>query len=106
MEKRRKPVIAWDHLLDSLPRDGQPMQVRLMRAFGEWIDGGRLPGGVKLPSTRYLAAKLGIGRNTALFTLGCLVQQGYLVSKERSGIFVAEGRRAPRAVAFWLDRQK
>jgi GntR family transcriptional regulator/MocR family aminotransferase len=104
MEKRRKPVIAWDHLLDSLAHDGQPMQIRLMRAFGEWIDGGRLPGGVKLPSTRYLAAKLGIGRNTALFTLGCLVQQGYLVSKERSGIYVAEGRRAPRAVAT-ADRQ-
>jgi GntR family transcriptional regulator / MocR family aminotransferase len=99
VEEQRKPAIAWDHLLGSLVCDGQPMQLRLMRALSDWIDSGRLPGGVKLPSTRYLATKLGIGRNTALFALSCLVKQGYLVARERSGIYVAETRLRSVAAA-------
>jgi GntR family transcriptional regulator/MocR family aminotransferase len=104
VEKRRKPVIAWDHLLSSLVCDGRPTQQGLMRALSEWIDDGRLPGGMKLPSTRYLATKLGIGRNTALFALSCLVKQGSLVSRERSGIYVAERKLASRILST-ADRQ-
>jgi GntR family transcriptional regulator/MocR family aminotransferase len=43
----------------------------------------------RLPSTRALAAQLGVSRTTVLTALEQLHAEGYLVSRERSGIFVA-----------------
>src|SRR3954471_2079281 len=43
----------------------------------------------RLPSTRALAAQLGVSRTTVLIALEQLQAEGYLVTRERSGIFVA-----------------
>src|SRR5215831_14739251 len=69
------------------------------------IDDGVLAPGTRLPASRILAAELAVARVTVVVALRQLVDEGYLESRERSGIFVAgelpEDRRlvggAPRA---------
>ena len=61
------------------------LRQRLIAAISE----GRLQGELRLPSSRRLAATLGIGRNTVTLAYQQLLDEGVLVSRERSGIFVA-----------------
>lgn len=85
--------IAWDQVLTSLATShGRLTHATLAKGLSEWIDDGRLPRGARLPSTRVIAHKLGLGRNTVLFALSCLVENGYLDSYERSGIFIGFSR--------------
>lgn len=47
-----------------------------------------LPGDSALPSCRSMAKQLGVGRNTVVIAYQTLVDDGYLISKERSGHYV------------------
>jgi GntR family transcriptional regulator/MocR family aminotransferase len=72
--------------LRSDSRDGLQTQVRssLIAAI---LD-GRLSPGRRLPSCRQLAQTLGVARNTVVLAYQALVEEGYLVSRERSGYYV------------------
>jgi len=78
---------------------------------------GQLPAGMPVPSSRDLALQLGVARNTVVLAYQQLCDEGYLVSRERSGNFVnpeiVAGRPRPAAVAavetkstrpVWCDR--
>jgi GntR family transcriptional regulator / MocR family aminotransferase len=54
------------------------------------IHSGRLKGGDALPGSRNLAALLEVNRNTVTDALDVLLTEGWLVSKERRGTFVAD----------------
>ncbi len=56
---------------------------------------GRLRPADKLPSTRELAGKLGIARNTVVRAYEDLLAEGYLEGRVGSGTFVAAGLKAP-----------
>ncbi len=43
-----------------------------------------------MPSSRKLAESLGVSRNTVVAAYEQLIDEGYLVSRERSGIFVSD----------------
>jgi len=81
------------------------LQDQLRQRVIEAIYTGVLPPGSKLPSSRLLAERLGIARNTAVLAYADLIAEGHLESRDRSGIFVAAlalggrvaGHRAPRA---------
>ena len=60
------------------------------------INSGRYRPGEKLESVRQLAARLGVGRQIALFALGQLVKHGLLVSSARRGYFVSPEFRPNR----------
>ncbi len=74
---------------------------------------GYLPPGSPLPSSRMLAKQLGISRNTVILTFQSLVDDGYLVSRERSGHYVNDNNawqtqigKKPQAVTNqikWVD---
>jgi len=49
---------------------------------------GSFPAGKKLPSSRKLAEQLNVARNTVVLVYQQLIDEGYLVSRERSGIYV------------------
>lgn len=51
---------------------------------------GRLGSGTRLPSSRDLAAQLGVARGTVTAAYGQLVAEGYLVARRGSGTTVAE----------------
>jgi len=66
----------------SLPR-------QLTIQFRQAILDGRLPAGTRLPSTRSLAAELGISRNVALAAFDDLFAEGYVEGHHGSGTYVA-----------------
>lgn len=61
----------------------------LERALREAIRSGHLPDGIRLPSTRDLAAQLGLARGTVTAAYDQLTAEGYLVARRGSGTHVA-----------------
>lgn len=64
------------------------LQAQLRRRLVSAILDGQIPAGSALPSCRSLARSLKIARNTVVLTYQDLVEEGYLVSRQRSGFFV------------------
>ena len=59
---------------------------------------GRLAANARLPSTRDLAAQLGVSRKTTLDVFERLIAEGFLRTRAGDGTFVAEGlARLPSA---------
>ncbi|MFT2017997.1 PLP-dependent aminotransferase family protein [Streptomyces sp. 796.1] len=70
------------------------VRASLMSALRDAVRSGRLAAGTRLPSSRTLAADLGIARNTVADAYAELVAEGWLTARQGSGTRVAE-----RAVA-------
>jgi GntR family transcriptional regulator/MocR family aminotransferase len=69
---------------------GDPsLQDQLYAAIRKAVLSGELPRGERLPSSRALAADLGLGRNTVIVAMERLVAEGYLESRRGAGLFVA-----------------
>jgi len=72
------------------------LQAHIRLKVVEAITAGIFPVGKRLPSSRKLAEQLGVARNTVVLVYEQLIEEGYVVSRERSGIFVnakvVEGR--------------
>ncbi len=66
------------------------LQTQIRQKFVDGIIDGVFPPGMKLPSSRKLAQQLEVARNTVVAAYQQLVADGYLVSRQRSGIFVSE----------------
>ncbi|MET7599405.1 PLP-dependent aminotransferase family protein [Streptomyces sp. NPDC005481] len=62
----------------------------LTDALRDAVRGGRLAPGTRLPSSRSLAADLGIARNTVADAYADLVAEGWLTARQGSGTRVAE----------------
>jgi GntR family transcriptional regulator/MocR family aminotransferase len=72
----------------------------LETALREAIRAGRLQPGDALPSTRGLAADLGIARSTVVAAYDQLIAEGYLVSRPGALTRVADGHWAPEQPAI------
>jgi len=68
-----------------------PLQRQLYEGMREAILREGLPPGTRLPSTRHLAARLGVARNTVLNAFEQLMAEGYVETRHGSGTFVAVG---------------
>ncbi|MFI7340055.1 PLP-dependent aminotransferase family protein [Streptomyces sp. NPDC050085] len=69
---------------------GSGLRRGLTDALREAVRGGRLAPGTRLPSSRTLAADLGIARNTVADAYADLVAEGWLTARQGSGTRVAE----------------
>src|SRR5579859_1780725 len=69
---------------------GSWVRARLEAALRDGVRAGRLGAGTRLPSSRDLAADLGIARNTVADAYGQLVAEGWLEARTGSGTWVAE----------------
>jgi GntR family transcriptional regulator/MocR family aminotransferase len=81
---------------------GRRVRAALESELRAAVAGGRLRPGTRLPSSRALAADLGIARNTVAEAYGQLVAEGWLTAMQGSGTRVAargEARPAAGAVA-------
>jgi GntR family transcriptional regulator/MocR family aminotransferase len=78
-----------------------PLHEQLERALRENIRQGRLAAGTKLPSTRGLAAEIGVSRGVVTEAYGQLAAEGYLETRQGAAVRVAQavGAAAPRAPA-------
>jgi GntR family transcriptional regulator/MocR family aminotransferase len=94
------------------------LQNQIRQKIVDGIINGAFAPGMKLPSSRKLAEQLNVARNTVVAAYQQLIADGYLVSRQRSGIFVNEkmlesrvgagsqGSVAGRsAAAHWLLRE-
>ncbi|MFG2723284.1 PLP-dependent aminotransferase family protein [Streptomyces sp. NPDC048416] len=73
---------------------GAGLRSGLMDALREAVRGGRLAPGTRLPSSRTLAADLGIARNTVADAYAELVAEGWLTARQGSGTRVAQRAQA------------
>src|ERR1700761_8474321 len=69
---------------------GSRVRAGLEDALREAVRDGRLVTGTRLPSSRALAADLGLARNTVAEAYAQLVAEGWLVARQGSGTRVAE----------------
>ncbi len=76
---------------------GQPIYRRLYRSVVAAVLDGRLRPGARLPSTRSLAAQLGVARGTVETAYQMLAAEGYVVSTGAAGTFVNSRLRPRRA---------
>src|SRR5690606_28883195 len=81
------------------PRPPRRLRAWLHDALAAAIRDGRLPAGVRLPSTRAVAAGLGSARGPVTEAVERLTAEGYLITRGRSG-----STAAPRAAAIRPDR--
>ncbi|HEV2936330.1 MAG TPA: PLP-dependent aminotransferase family protein [Streptosporangiaceae bacterium] len=73
---------------------GTRVRLGLETALREAVRTGRLGPGTRLPSSRALAADLGLARNTVAEVYSQLVAEGWLTARTGSGTSVAERRTA------------
>lgn len=64
------------------------LQSQLREKLVHAILDGHIPAGAPLPSCRHLAKQLGVARNTVTLAYQQLVDNGYLIARERSGYYV------------------
>jgi GntR family transcriptional regulator/MocR family aminotransferase len=69
-------------------RSSRPLYRQLYESIRKEILRGSLKKGLRLPSTRYLAAELGLSRNIVVIAFEQLVAEGYLESRTGEGTFV------------------
>ena len=89
---RHTKQTLWARMFELPDRPGLPLQARLRAAVVREILAGRLAEGVALPSSRDLAQLMSLSRNTVMAAYQQLVDDGFLVARSRSGVFVATGR--------------
>lgn len=72
------------------PGSSMNLQNQIRQRLVEGILNGSFSPGMKLPSSRKLARQLEVARNTVVAAYQQLIADGYLVTRQRSGIFVNE----------------
>src|SRR5262245_53563418 len=89
VKRRRRSIIAFEMIrLDRT--SSEPLHLQLYRQIRDELNLGSFgDGAARLPSSRALAANLGIARLTVKLAFSKLDAEGYLASKARSGTFVA-----------------
>ncbi|HEY8709114.1 MAG TPA: winged helix-turn-helix domain-containing protein, partial [Burkholderiaceae bacterium] len=83
-----RSIVQWATLFELPVQPALPLQGRLRLAVVQAILGGRLSAGAPLPSSRELAALLGLSRNTVTSAYLQLIDEGFLEARPRSGVFV------------------
>ena len=73
----------------------EPLGVQLSTQVRDLVVGGTLAPGDRLPSTRALAAELGVARSVTEQAYDQLLAEGWLTAQQGAGTFVASGG-APR----------
>lgn len=77
----------------------EPLYEALYEHIKDAVATGRMKEGEKLPSKRDLARHLGLSVNTVTAAYDQLVDEGYLIARERVGYFVAEIENLHKKIA-------
>lgn len=86
----RRPPEGLPLLIALAPESSEPLFRQLYRSLRDAILDGRLGPGLRLPSTRMLAADLDVSRNTVVAAFEQLHAEGYLDSRVGHGTRVAQ----------------
>lgn len=80
----------WKFEIELSKHSGKPVYLQIADAITNDIHSGRLKAGDALPGSRNFAQTLKVNRNTVVEALNVLLNEGWLISKERKGTFVAD----------------
>jgi GntR family transcriptional regulator/MocR family aminotransferase len=80
------------------PRRNVPIYMQIIQALIRDIERGRLTSGTYLPSSRELAATLGVNRKTVVLAYEDLIAQGWLASAGTRGTMVSTSLPAPASI--------
>lgn len=118
MSTRTDPAI-WSGLFRISAESGQTLQAQIRQAIVAAILDRQIAASMPLPSCRILAEKLGVARGTVVLAFQQLVDQGFLIARERRGHFVnpevlatparmrEAGPREPQAATIdWKARRR
>ncbi len=86
-----RSVISYAPLFRIDGESSLSLQEQIRRRVISAIASGVFPPGQKLPSSRKLSQELGLSRNTVFLAYQLLIADGHLETKQRSGVFVAQG---------------
>ncbi len=86
--QNRQDQIMWDQLFKLSRERKVSYQRQLREMIVSAILDDKLPLQIPLPSSRELARHLGVARNTVVLAYQQLIDEGYLVSRERSGYYI------------------
>jgi GntR family transcriptional regulator/MocR family aminotransferase len=87
--------VTGPELLVEIDRSSElPLHEQLERSLRENIRRGRLPAGMRLPSTRGWATELGVSRGVVTEAYGQLAAEGYLETRQGATVRVARAVRA------------
>lgn len=99
MSSSTEPVVALGRggargLLLAVSREAElPLHEQIERSIREDIRSGRLTAGTRLPSTRALAAELGVSRGVVSEAYGQLAAEGYLLIRQGAPVRIARSVR-------------
>ncbi|MEM7293832.1 MAG: PLP-dependent aminotransferase family protein [Pseudomonadota bacterium] len=82
--------MASNFLLYLPENSDKSLQAQIRETIVSAILDGHIPPGSHLPSGRKLAEQLGVARNTVVLAYQQLVDEGYLLAKQRSGYYVCD----------------
>jgi GntR family transcriptional regulator / MocR family aminotransferase len=82
-------VVQWERLFGLAQSSNLPLQAQLRQVIVSTIMEGTLKPGAAMPSSRGLASRLSLSRNTVTSTYQQLIDDDFLEAKPRSGIFVS-----------------
>lgn len=85
---QRNDSAIWSGLFRISADSGQTLQAQIRQAIVAAILDRQIAASMPLPSCRILAEKLGVARGTVVLAFQQLVDQGFLVARERRGHFV------------------
>jgi GntR family transcriptional regulator/MocR family aminotransferase len=88
MRSKQEITGIWVNLFPRFAGSSGTLQGRVKEMMVHSILMGLIPVDAKIPPSRTLAEALSVSRNTVSLALQALVDKGFLVSKERSGLFV------------------
>ncbi|VVD74536.1 PLP-dependent aminotransferase family protein [Pandoraea cepalis] len=92
----RISAAMWNQLFQMSAHAGMSLQSQIRQMLVSAILDERLMRGAAVPSSRELAEGLGVARNTVVLAYQQLVDEGYLIARERRGYFVNGDILAPR----------
>ena len=88
MRSKQEITTIWVKLFPRFAGSSSTLQGRVKEMMVHSILMGLIPVDAKIPPSRTLAEALGLSRNTVSLALQSLVDKGFLISVERSGLFV------------------
>jgi GntR family transcriptional regulator/MocR family aminotransferase len=95
MTQQRGPDAGPELLVELERTSTRALHEQIERSLRESIRCGRLPAGMRMPSTRGLASELGISRGVVTEAYGQLAAEGYLTTSQGAPVRVARTVRAP-----------
>lgn len=85
------------------PTAEKSLQLQIREKLIQGIFSGSIPPGHKMPSSRRMAEQLGVARNTVVLAYQQLVDDGFLVTRERSGFYVSDTIPQQGVISYGTD---